>query len=164
MWLSELVKRTKSAWRSIRNSPTDEMSDERRKLYDLSPGKFTKSSILKDTSDKFEVVLPNIHQYCRAMSMAIELYALDGQIVLTGFRFEKKRVTVEEFFLTADGFYSDRVEAVREFRDLALRCHDAHAQIADEQIGVNGAKARTLAKLLVNVRGISDQLRDYVET
>lgn len=164
MWPRVFLEKLRDSLLSVLKSSIPAMSQERQKLFDLKPNLFANWSMLKDTSTKLEVVLPNIHQYCSVMQMALESYSTSGQVLLGPIRFEQTRVSVESFFLTDDRFYSDRVEAVERFRGLALACLDARDSLANERIGEKGAAARTLAKLMVSVNSISDQLRNHVET
>lgn len=164
MWLRELLDKMRSSLLTVLKSSEPAMSQERQKLHDLNPAMFEKWSMLRDTSVKLETVLPNIHQYCSVMQMALESYSNSGQVILGPIRFEQMRVSVESFFLTDDRFYSDRVEAVKRFRSLALACLDTRDGLVNENVGEKGAAARTLTKLMVSVNSISDQLRNHVET
>jgi len=164
VWLRKTLAKVQDRLLSMLKSSKPAMSLERQKLHDLKPSMFGKWSVLKDASSKLEVVLPNIHQYCGVMQMALESYSNNGRVLLGPVRFEQMRVSVESFFLTDDRFYSDRVEAVDRFRSLALACIDVRDSLADEKLGEKGAAARTFTKLMVSVNGISDQLRNHVET
>jgi len=128
----------------------NEVTTAQFSLYEVTTGVATKINVPDRDIDTYIERLRRIH---RTLTANRALQAHD-------FSWDIQTVSVDEFFISAKGFYQDAEKAVERFKVAALQVCEEAKKVDGAETGIEGLNRRLLTKLFINMQDLSKALID----
>jgi len=170
MWVKYKMRLTKWFLRGRFNRTKKQIENQRElmnergrctvMLNEITTAQFALYHVSSGNAYTVKVPERSIDGYIERLRKARTTVHLDRILNANDFNWDAVTVTVDEFFISSDGYYQDVEKAVERLKKAALDLCAESEKTDDAEYGIHEHNRRLLTKLFINLQELSEALID----